>query len=226
MCAMDLVRVRSNIGEGEQFTGLCPATATVFCDHRTKASPSTSNSKDTDSPSLPMRTNLLSLLPLVAIVSLAACQSPEAESAQAEMAVSAPASYPGWDSFGESFTVRPHVDNTVSFADVAANATAFDGQTFRMTATIEEVCQTKGCWMTFTEGDASMRVKFKDYAFFMPFDSSGKTAVVEGEFSYTLVPAEEEAHYLEDAGKMEEAAAMTEDVMRMTFMASSVLIAQ
>jgi hypothetical protein len=173
-----------------------------------------------------MRTNLLPLLPLVALVSLAACQSPDADSAQGEMAISAPATYPGWDSFGGSFTVRPHVDNTVAFADVAASAKAFDGQTFRMTATIDQVCQKKGCWMTFTEGDASMRVKFKDYAFFMPFDSSGRTAVVEGEFKVELVPAAEAAHYLEDAGRMEEAAAITEDQLSMTFMASSVLIAQ
>ncbi|MFT5080683.1 MAG: hypothetical protein ACJAZ8_001158 [Planctomycetota bacterium] len=168
----------------------------------------------------------INLLPFFALVTLAACQSPEAEPAVAQLAVSAPTAYPGWDSYGEDFTVRPHVENTVSFADVAANAAAFNGQTFRMTATIDEVCQSKGCWMTFTEGDSNMRVKFKDYAFFMPLESSGKTAVVEGEFKVELVPAEEAAHYLEDAGRMEEAAAITEDQLSLTFMASSVLIAQ
>ena len=39
-------------------------------------------------------------------------------------------------------------------------------------ATIDEVCQMKGCWMTL-ESDQKVRVTFKDYGFFVPKDAGG-----------------------------------------------------
>ncbi|MDF1800098.1 MAG: DUF4920 domain-containing protein [Planctomycetota bacterium] len=148
---------------------------------------------------------------------------PVVQAATGDLSVPIASPVPGWVGYGDSFDAAK-VSTVVTFADVAADPAAFDGQPVTVRATIEEVCQSKGCWMTFNEGGESMRVKFKDYAFFMPMDSQGKEVLVDGTFAIQVVPAEEAAHYLEDAGKHEEAAAITEDQVSLTFLASSVLM--
>jgi hypothetical protein len=53
--------------------------------------------------------------------------------------------------------------------------------TTKVTAKIEDVCQKKGCWMNLVDDKGNkIRVTFKDYAFFMPKDAAGKTAIIEG----------------------------------------------
>jgi hypothetical protein len=71
----------------------------------------------------------------------------------------------------------------------------------RVSAKISEVCQNKGCWMILTDGNASMRVTFKDYGFFVPKDISGKTIIAEGLVTEEIIPEEDARHYAEDAGK-------------------------
>ncbi len=177
-----------------------------------------------------LRTSLL-----VTAALFAACQGPDQGAAPtsqptadhdetpADLSLKVASPVSGWDAYGNPFDAAK-VDAVVAFADLAANPTAFDGQDLTVRATVDEVCQTKGCWMTFTEGGASMRVKFLDYAFFMPKDASGREVIVDGKFDIQVVPAAEVAHYLEDAGKFEEAAAVTEDQLQLTFMAGAVLM--
>jgi hypothetical protein len=93
--------------------------------------------------------------------------------------------------------------------ELLANPAAYDGVGVLVQAPIDEVCQTKGCWMTFISGDESVRVTFTDYSFFVPMDIAGHTVRVEGTFEVREVPADEVQHYLEDAGRLEEAAAVT-----------------
>ena len=45
---------------------------------------------------------------------------------------------------------------------------------------VKEVCQKKGCWMKVDMGKEEAMVRFKDYAFFMPKDISGKSIIAEG----------------------------------------------
>ncbi len=180
-----------------------------------------------------LRTSLL-----VTTALLAACQGPDQgaaptsqptgdhgdhSEAPADLSLKVASPVPGWDAYGNPFDATK-VDAVVAFADLAANPKAYDGQDLTIRATVDEVCQTKGCWMTFSEGGASMRVKFLDYAFFMPKDASGREVLVDGKFDIQVVPAAEVAHYLEDAGKFEEAAAVTEDQLQLTFMAGAVLM--
>ena len=96
----------------------------------------------------------------------------------------------------------------------------------KVKGTISEVCQSKGCWMTIDLGDGEMmRVKFKDYGFFVPKDAAGKTAVFEGEAKYETVDVKTLKHYAEDAGKsQEEIDAITEPETKLTFVASGVEI--
>lgn len=96
----------------------------------------------------------------------------------------------------------------------------------KIKGTVEEVCQAKGCWMTLARQQADpMRVKFKDYAFFMPKDLSGKTVVVEGVAKMETISVEMLRHYAEDAGKTaDEIAQITEPQTAVSFMADGVVI--
>lgn len=71
---------------------------------------------------------------------------------------------------------------------------------------IEEVCQKRGCWITlpFDDGKDNMRVRFKDYEFFLPKDIAGQEAVLEGKAYWDTTSVEQLRHYAEDAGKSEE----------------------
>ncbi|MCC6909480.1 MAG: DUF4920 domain-containing protein [Phycisphaerales bacterium] len=79
--------------------------------------------------------------------------------------------------------------------------------------TIDEVCQTKGCWMVIVDGDRSARVKFKDYSFFVPRNAAGRQVVVRGWGEPTLIDVQWARHMAEDAGRSQaEIEAITEPV--------------
>jgi hypothetical protein len=91
---------------------------------------------------------------------------------------------------------------------------------------VVEVCQKKGCWMTIDLGKGeTMRVKFKDYGFFVPKDAAGKTAIMQGVASREEVTVDELRHLAEDAGNTkEEVAAIVEPRQELTFVAEGVII--
>jgi len=128
----------------------------------------------------------------------------------------------GVKTFGEPVSSATPVPVT----DLLAGADQFDGKTLVVEGTVAEVCQNKGCWMTLVSGDREMRVRFKDYGFFVPKNSSGRKARLEGVFTKEMVPVEEARHYLEDAGKHAEAEKITEPVPSYTFMASGVQLSK
>ncbi|RTQ52615.1 DUF4920 domain-containing protein [Hymenobacter gummosus] len=88
------------------------------------------------------------------------------------------------------------------------------------------VCQAKGCWMQLQTADGKkMRVRFKDYAFFVPKDTQGKTVVVDGWAHREEISVADQQHYAKDAGKSDkEVAAITKPEQQLTFMADGVLI--
>lgn len=96
----------------------------------------------------------------------------------------------------------------------------------KVTGTVESVCQVKGCWMKVKmDNGETMRVMFRDYAFFVPKDIAGRTVVFEGDAQLKTVPIEHLQHYEKDAGKSdEEIAKITEPKKEMTFIADGVLV--
>lgn len=96
----------------------------------------------------------------------------------------------------------------------------------KVTGTVESVCQVKGCWMKVKLADGeTMRVLFKDYAFFVPKDIAGKTVVFEGEAQKKVVSVEHLQHYALDAGKSkEEISKITEPKDELTFIAEGVIV--
>ena len=116
----------------------------------------------------------------------------------------------------------------VTLADVMDAPKEFVGKKVRVRGPITGVCQVKGCWMNLGKPDADgnppIFVKFKDYAFFVPKDASGREAVLEGTLSFKQETVAETRHYLEDAGKHDEAKKVTKGRKVLRFMADGVAI--
>ncbi|RMG69612.1 MAG: DUF4920 domain-containing protein [Bacteroidetes bacterium] len=92
---------------------------------------------------------------------------------------------------------------------------------------IAAVCQAKGCWMTMTLANGEdMRVRFRDYGFFVPKDSPGKIAIIEGNAYRDTTSVEDLRHYAVDGGMSEEEAAAkyTEPEVVIAFEATGVII--
>lgn len=91
---------------------------------------------------------------------------------------------------------------------------------------ITSVCQKKGCWMMMETVDGNtMRVRFKDYEFFVPKDCAGKTAIIEGIAFNDVTSVAELKHYAEDANKSkEEIEKITQPEKKPAFEAEGVII--
>lgn len=96
----------------------------------------------------------------------------------------------------------------------------------KILAVATDVCQKKGCWMKVQTADGGdMRIRFKDYGFFVPKDISGKQVVFEGVAFQDTTSVEDLRHYAEDGGQSpEEIAAITEPEIKTSFLAHGVLI--
>lgn len=103
--------------------------------------------------------------------------------------------------FGDTITTDGAIDATQLIARLEGKDSVF----VKVTGSIEEVCQKKGCWMNINLGNnQSMKVRFKDYAFFVPKDAAGQTVFIEGYAYNDTVSVAELKHYAEDAGKSKE----------------------
>lgn len=118
--------------------------------------------------------------------------------------------------------------NAVSYDALIPKMAETDSLAIKVTGKVSEVCQKKGCWMTLVSdepGKPAMRVTFKDYAFFMPKDLSGKRVVIDGFAFVDVTSVDDLRHYAEDAGKTpEEIAAIKEPKREVAFEAAGVLI--
>ena len=145
----------------------------------------------------------------VSLLALAACQSARLDRAD-------------YDTFGATI----ELDGAIPVAQALAAPENFTGRTVRLVGPVDSVCQTKGCWMKVGSTEPSVFVKFKDYAFFVPKDAAGRDVVFEGELKVKEISVAEQRHYLEDAGKKDEAAKVTKPKLEVTFMASGVALAK
>ncbi len=80
-------------------------------------------------------------------------------------------------------------------------ATKTEVENLTIIGKVQDVCQAKGCWMTVDVLGQPMTVKFKDYAFFMPKDCSGKQVTFTGKAMVKEISVAEQKHLAEDAGK-------------------------
>ena len=88
--------------------------------------------------------------------------------------------------------------------EILKDTKAYAGRKVLISGTIESVCQKRGCWMIIKDGETRTQIKFQGYAFFVPFDVSGRTVKVEGVAKETELSEKMRRHYAEDAGKSKE----------------------
>ena len=117
-------------------------------------------------------------------------------------------------------------EGAITPAEFLAAMEGKDSMAVKIKGNIEACCVKKGCWMDLDlENGSTMKVKFKDYAFFVPLDSKGKITVVEGMAYLKETSVGELKHYAEDGGKsQEEIDAITEPQLAYTFIADGVII--
>lgn len=126
------------------------------------------------------------------------------------------------DSFGKKLDSK----KAISASALSEKMGKEDSMQAKVTGTVESVCQVKGCWMKVKmDNGETIRVMFKDYAFFVPKDIAGKTVVFAGEAQKKEVSVAHLQHYAQDAGKSkEEIAKITEPKQELTFIADGVIV--
>ena len=97
--------------------------------------------------------------------------------------------------YGKALPATP----AVPVSDAVAAFDQHAGKPMRYSGRIVEVCQAEGCWLVLEDNGQSARVMFKDHAFLVPKDSSGR-AQVAGVLSRKELTPEQVAH-LEEDGK-------------------------
>jgi len=129
-----------------------------------------------------------------------------------------------------SFGDKIEADGAISASEMAerfSSLSAGDTLTTKVSAKINEVCSSKGCWMKLDLGNNDeIMVRFKDYGFFMPLNAEGEV-IINGKAYVTETSVDELRHYAEDAGKTaEEIAAITVAEKTFAFEADGVLLKQ
>ena len=119
-------------------------------------------------------------------------------------------------------------DNALSLSEVDAKMQASkteEMKNVKITGKVEGVCKMKGCWMEVSNGKGeNVRMRFKDYQFFVPRDCEGQTVYAQGIARYDTTSVAMLRHYAEDAGKSKkDIEAITKPEVALTFEAEGVL---
>lgn len=96
----------------------------------------------------------------------------------------------------------------------------------KLTGTVTAACQTKGCWMTMKNPNGDdLRVTFKDYAFFVPKDCAGKTAIIDGIARIEITSVADLKEFAKDDKKTQaDIDAITEPLKEVVFEAKGVIL--
>lgn len=120
------------------------------------------------------------LLSLFALALSVACQSNAPEPRPTAAAPSAAAPAPGKRLFGDALSGAPRAE----LKDVLQTPNRFSETPILVEGHVRRACSKKGCWMELATskepGAPACRVTFKDYGFFVPTDSAGASARLEG----------------------------------------------
>ena len=121
--------------------------------------------------------------------------------------------------FGKNFKVQ----KKMTAKEAITKYSTIKGNEIQVQGKVEKVCVKKGCWMTLSDTDKSIRVTFKDYGFFVPSSLQGKDVVLNGQLFEKVENVELQKHYLEDQGaSKDQISKVTEDKKTYHFVASGV----
>ena len=102
-----------------------------------------------------------------------------------------------------------------------------DSVQLKVKGKIIDVCSKKGCWMTIElPNKQELMVRFKDYGFFVPVDSSGEV-IINGLAYINNTSVDELRHYAKDAGaSINDIESIVEPKITYNFEADGVLLAK
>lgn len=127
--------------------------------------------------------------------------------------------------YGEPFSL----DSVTAVDEIDRLMQGKDSLLLTLEGSINKTCAAKGCWMQIENEDSTfLRVKFKDYGFFVPKSGvEGKTASFKGYCQKSTTSIEELRHYAKDAGESEEViASIIAPKQEYSFIATGVYIEQ
>lgn len=170
------------------------------------------------------------LLGFTALALMAACNS-ETQNATKD-ATSAVAETS--DVVEDTSTVYPYFagaefdrSNVLTSDEVSHYLANYSGDTndVAFTANIIDNCAKKGCWMNVDIAGEPVRVKFKDYEFFVPLDAAGHQTTLNGSFSFDTLTVAHLRHLAEDANATEDSInSITAPEYSITYMATGVYV--
>lgn len=160
------------------------------------------------------------LILCLAVAAWTACQNPKNNSEEVVTADTTVATGSWGAEFADTDVIS--IDSLIVLGD--SGKLPMEG--LRISGKIKECCQKKGCWMSIARPDGNtMRVTFKDYAFFVPKNAAGYTAVMQGRAYMDTIQVEDLRHYAEDAGASKDSIAkITEPALELSFEADGVVI--
>lgn len=159
---------------------------------------------------------------ILALGVIAACNNGNQESEATENTEVAAVEVAEYEYFGDSTMTA---EDAVPSTELVAFMNGRDSIEAKVSGTIAEVCQKKGCWMSVeVDNGKSMHVSY-NYEFLLPKNAAGKEMVMKG-YAYTdTIPVSHLKHLAEDAGKsQEEIDAITEPKVTLSFLATGVMI--
>lgn len=77
-------------------------------------------------------------------------------------------------------------------------ADALRGKSVKIKGEVSSVCTKAGCWFMLREADKQVRITSKGYKYFVPRNSVGQTAIVEGKLSAKMLDQKTAQHYEDD----------------------------
>jgi len=91
----------------------------------------------------------------------------------------------------------------VDLGEIVKDPKKYENKKIILDGTVKAVCQMKGCWMELVtaQDGPGVRVRFKDYAFFVPKDAAGLKVRAEGKIKLTTMSKEEADHYEEEGAQ-------------------------
>ena len=102
----------------------------------------------------------------------------------------------------ETFGAPLSAGETLPLAKVLGAPDAYAGKQVRVEGVVRTACAKKGCWMELAAADGTgpgCRVTFQNYGFFVPRDSAGAKARLEGVLQVKTL-AKKEVDHLEAEG--------------------------
>ena len=96
---------------------------------------------------------------------------------------------------GEDFGAGLTLTRPIALAEVVDDPERFQEQQILLYGRVSDVCQRKGCWTILRDGSARIRVRFRDYGFFLPTDATGAEAFVEGVVKVETLSERAARHY-------------------------------